>query len=159
MLVGPGIQEVCKKIKNKRRGWVFFLVIFLNFIPGYGQVLSANRDAPLEHQRRGEWIRDHIDKPQIIMGSDKLPCFYAGKICGRFVWMGPTMDELENGVSFEEILQRRGVSLVIADIRFMSHWTKYHFLFEDKVPANLKRLADLSDARERIILYQYQPSS
>ncbi len=107
----------------------------------------------------GEWIRHHTQEPKVIMGSDKLPCFYAGKMCERFVWMGPTTDDLENGISFEEILHERGVNLIIADTRFMSRWTKYHFLFEEKVPKSLTRLAEFTEAQQRIFLYKYNATT
>lgn len=158
MLAGPGIQEICEKIKTKSIGWICFAALLLNFVPGYGQVIAAGRDAPVEAKQMGEWIRRHITEPQVIMGSDKLPCFYAGQICKQFVWMGPTMRELENGISFEDILKGRGVDLILADTRFMSQWTPYRFLLEEKVPPKLKRLTDLTEDGQRIILYQYVPS-
>ena len=158
MFAGPGLCDLWERGGNRK--WIRRLglaVLILNFLPGYGQVLAANRDAPLEHKRMGEWIREHMTTPQVILGSDKLPCFYAGEMCGRFVWLGPTLKALEPERSFEDLLKREGVQLVFVDTRYATHWPKIEFLFTDSPSKRFARLAEFREGQEKIILYRFNP--
>ena len=157
MFAGVGLQNFCEKGKNVKwiRGFCL-LILVLNFLPGYGQVLGANRDAPLEHQQAGEWIRDHVSGPQVITASDKLSCFYAGKKCERFVWLGLQMDRLRRGERFEDILKQEGANLIVADTRYMANWTEFQFLFKGP-PAWLTRLAEFGEGKEKILIYRFSP--
>ena len=79
---------------------------------------------------------------------------YVRKKCERFVWLGPQMDRLRQGERLEDILKREGVSLVVADTRYMANWTKFHFLFKDPPPW-LTRLAEFGEGKEKILVYRF----
>ena len=155
MFAGPGLQFLA----SKKKPWIptaGLLIILINFIPGYGQLFAAGRDAPVEHKQAGEWIKNHVSEPQTIIASDKLSCFYAGPMCKRFVWMGPLYFQARQGASFEELLQKQKVDLVVADTRFMSRWPGADSLLKGPGSNFLVPLVEFTEGPEKIILYRFQ---
>ncbi len=158
MFSGAGINFLCKFGEKKLACVICFTVLMLNFIPGYGVLLAgySHKDEPFEQKQLGEWIRKNYSEPQLIYGSDRRMCFYAGPACKEIVRMHLAEEPVRKGISFETFLAQQGVNLVVADSRYvLKYYPTLAFLLENRPSKALTKVFEVSDGPERIILYQF----
>ena len=132
-----------------------FLMVAL--APGYRSLWLGFKEEPPEQKLFGEWLHNHFKEPQVLFSSDCRGCFYAGSSCERFVSMRRIHGSLPDDRFLEDFLIREGVDLVAADERYVpKFYPRFKFLLQPPGPTWLKRLAELGEEGERIIVYQFE---
>jgi len=157
MYSGIGIHYLYQKGAKVLGPSFCALILFLNFIPGYGAVASAYRNEPVVHKRMGKWIADHIKQPQVILSTDRRTCFYAESVCKQFIPVSSVGEPLRQGKPFEQFLKENKIDLVVLDTHSISQsWPSLTFLLEKPTPEFLFPLVTISEGENQIFLYRFE---
>lgn len=158
MFAGPALDAMVKITEKRRLAVGLFVGLgVITLAPGYRSLWLGFKEEPAEQKLLGQWIHNHFEKPQVLFGSDCRACFYAGSSCKRFVSMRRIHGLMPDDRFFEDFLIQEGVDLVVADERYVpKFYPRFKFLLESPGPTGLKRLAELGEKGERIIVYQFE---
>ena len=134
---------------------VFFFAGLLLFLPGYASQLVTFKEEPLEQKAMGEWIRGHVETPQILFSSDRRACFYAGPKCLKVIPVQKGAAFLAGGGTFEDFLRQSKIRLIAADTRYILKYNPQFAFLLRTLPAAYHKKAELTRDHETITLYEW----